>query len=60
MNEILTALLRKEGVMLLVILNGFVLDRTFLRRWNTAHVLGSNPLALAIAVGLGLLAFALA
>ena len=60
MIEIGNALLRKESEALLVIINAVLLDRTILRRYNTAEIIEKHPIAVAVVFAAALVAFALA
>jgi hypothetical protein len=60
MNELVLALSRKEGVALLVIANALLVDRTFLRRFNTAEILEKHPIAVAVVLAGFIIGIALA
>lgn len=60
MNDILAAILRKEAVALLVIANTLLVDRTFLRRFDTAKIIQEHPIAVSVLLGCFILGIALA
>jgi hypothetical protein len=59
-GDVALALFRKEAVSLLVVLNVVLVDRTFLRRFETAKILEEHPIAVAIALAAFVLGIAIA
>ena len=57
--EIFQALLRKELIALLLLLNTWMIDRTFMRRFNTCEILEKNPVAVAVALAAFIIGVAL-
>jgi len=60
LNDLLVSLTRKECVTLLLIVNAALVDRTFLRRFNTAELIERHPVAVAIVLAAFVLGIALA